>query len=108
MPLSRAPPRRSWGRGTKQYRSRARNLRVAISGVVSLGRTKVVVMKRRNRYRVTRASHLFFPWVKLWWWPFWIKLDSWGCRNESDAKRECEIHAARDVVWTSDDEGGAS
>lgn len=67
---------------------------------------KWLIANRRNFYRVTRASGRHYPWVKLWWWPFWTKLDSWGCITESDAKRECDIHAARYVVWTSDD-GGA-
>jgi hypothetical protein len=60
-------------------------------------------MKTRNRYRITKAGPYYVSWVKRWWWPFWTILADYHF-NEINARKECDVHAANNVVWTSDDE----
>lgn len=66
-------------------------------------------MERVNRYRVVKVTRVcrdsFYPYVRLWWWPFWITLNKYGYFHLSSAIEECKIHMKKNVVWegTSDD-----
>jgi hypothetical protein len=57
----------------------------------------------RNRYRVTFVRGHYYAWLKRWYWPFWCRLGHREC-DQVGAQNRCELHAAKNVVWTSESE----